>query len=100
MEKTNRGFHIKKFKDLYGEECSIQHSSLATDDAIWLGVDNPELVVFEDENMGKYITTPMPKTFSVHSRMHLNREQVEELLPILQHFVETGELADYDRTEE
>jgi len=96
MEKTNRGFGIKKFKDLYGEECSLQESSLATDDAIWLGVHDPELVVFEDENMGKYITTPMPKTFSVHCRMHLNKEQVAELIPILQNFVETGFLKEND----
>jgi hypothetical protein len=30
---------------------------------------------------------------AVDSRMHLNRKQVAELLPILQKFVETGELS-------
>jgi hypothetical protein len=29
----------------------------------------------------------------VDSRMHLSREQVAELLPILQKFVDTGELS-------
>lgn len=92
MKKTQRGFSIKEFTDLYGEKCSIQESSLATEDAIWFGVDNPKLTVFENENMGKYLNVEMPNHFRVSSRMHLSREQISELLPILQKFVETGEL--------
>jgi len=92
-KKTERGFRIAEFKDRYDNNCSIQKSSLATEDAIWLGIDNPKLVIFEDENRGRYIETEMPKTFSVDSRMHLTREQVAELLPILNKFVVTGELA-------
>lgn len=92
LEKTERGFSVGGFIDLYGERCSIQKSSLATDDAIWLGIDNPKLIVFENEQKGKYLVTDMPNNFSVSSRMHLNREQVAQLLPMLQKFVETGEL--------
>ena len=93
LEKNQRGFENGKFTDLYGEKCSIQKSSLATDDAIWLGIDKPKLTVFENEQRGNYLVAEMPKNFSVSSRMHLNREQVAELLPILQKFVETGELS-------
>lgn len=89
-EKTERGFNIIEFIDKYGEKCSLQKSSLATEDCIWLGIDNPKLTIFEDENMGKYVVTEMPKTFSVSSRMHLTREQVAELLPYLEEFVKTG----------
>ena len=92
MEKTERGFSINEFTDSYGESCSIQKSSAAMEDLIWLGIDNPKLTIFEDENMGKYLITDMPKTFSVSTRMHLNQEQVKYLLPMLQKFVETGEL--------
>jgi len=92
LKKTERGFERGEFTDLYGEKCSIQKSSLATDDAIWFGINAPKLTVFEDEKMGKYINTTVPKTWMVSSRMHLNRDQVAELLPILQKFVETGEL--------
>jgi len=95
LEKTNRGFEKGKFTDVYGEQCSIQKSSLATQDAIWLGIDNPKLTVFENEQMGKYLEVDMPKNFSVSSRMHLNRKQVAELLPFLQKFVETGELSEF-----
>lgn len=92
IEKNKRGFQHGNFTDLYGEKCSIQKSSLATDDAIWLGIYEPKLTVFENEQKGKYIVANMPDNFMVNSRMHLNREQVAELLPILQKFVDTGEL--------
>lgn len=91
VSKNNRGFKAGEFIDLYGEECSVQKSSLATQDAIWLGVSNPKLTIF-DANRSKYLITDMPSNFSINSRMHLNREQVAELLPILQRFVETGEV--------
>lgn len=66
MHPTVRGFLLGQFWDRYGELCSIQKSSLATEDAIWLGVDE--------------------------HRMHLTQEQVAALLPLLQHFAETGDL--------
>jgi hypothetical protein len=92
ISKTQRGFGIGKFKDSYGNDCSIQKSSSASDDFIWIGIDNPKLTVFEDENMGKYISTSLPKNWMVDSRMHLSRNQVAQLLPALQRFVERGEL--------
>ncbi|MBY6918144.1 hypothetical protein FDB50_15550 [Clostridium botulinum] len=64
---TERGFKLISFKDLYGKKCNIQESSLATEEAIWFGVEEV-------------------------SRMHLSREQVKEILPILQKYVDTGEI--------
>lgn len=75
LEPNSRGFTRYTFEDRYGSECSLQKSSLATEDAIWLGVDKS----FDSKER-------------VSNRMHLTREQVAELLPQLQHFVETGEL--------
>ena len=92
IEATERGFKVGKFRDSYNNDCSIQKSSSAMDDYIWLGIDKPKLTVFEDENMGKYINTVLPKNWMVDSRMHLSRKQVAELLPALQKFVETGDL--------
>lgn len=65
---TDNGFDVIEFKDLYGKDCTIQKSSLATEDAVWIGVN---------------------KEFA---RMHLTQEQIKNLLPILTKFVETGEL--------
>jgi hypothetical protein len=72
--ETARGFALIKFADLYRQECSIQKSSLATEDCIWFGVD----VDLE----GK----------TTNHRMHLSQEDVKTLLPVLEKFVKTGEL--------
>lgn len=73
IERTERGFQVARFKDRYDSECSIQNSSLASEDAIWLGVDKG----FD----GKECT-----------RMHLTRKMVKELLPLLKDFVEHGSI--------
>lgn len=92
LEPNQRGFYAGAFTDKYGEHCSIQKSSIATEDCIWLGINNPKLTVFESQSKGKYLVTDMPENFSVSSRMHLTREQVADLLPLLQNFVDTGDL--------
>jgi hypothetical protein len=84
MEKTPRGFAIHSFEDIYGQKCSIQKSSSACQDNIWFGIDNtgPHMVDINDK-----------KNSSINARMHLSQKEVKELLPLLQHFAETGELA-------
>lgn len=69
-----RGLILGEFEDRYGQKCSIQESSLATDSAIWLGVD-------VDLN-GK----------EVAARMHLTRAQVKDLIPVLRYFARNGSL--------
>ena len=66
IARTERGFDITEFTDLYGSKCSLQKSSLASQDAVWFGV--------------------------FAHRMHLTRKQVADLLPYLKRFVKTGEL--------
>lgn len=63
---TERGFDLIEFKDSYNKECSLQESSMAPLDKIWLG--------------------------TVGNRMHLDQKQVAELLPYLENFVKTGDL--------
>lgn len=79
IHKTERGFSRVDFTDRYGMACSLQDSSLATEDAIWLGC-NEGL-----HHQGECL-----------ARMHLTREMVADLLPLLQRFVETGSIVDYD----
>jgi hypothetical protein len=60
-----RGF----FNDWYGRPCTISLSSLADDRCIWVGrIDDND------------------------KRMLLNVDQVRELLPVLQRFVETQDI--------
>lgn len=68
IKTTNRGFQLIKFSDSYGVPCSLQKSSAASQDKIWLGCDNAE------------------------ARMHLTRQQVAKLLPYLERFVASGDL--------
>lgn len=63
---TVRGFVFGEFTDLHGRPCFIQKSSPGSPDCVWLGGDG--------------------------SPMHLTREMVAALLPLLRAFVETGEL--------
>ena len=87
---TERGFARIEFTDKYGVGCSLQKSSLATEDCVWLGCNeaNPQILI-----PGKgWKPVEMPSEYIANTRMHLSREQVEELLPYLNRFVETGEL--------
>lgn len=63
---SDRGFKRGEFRDHNNEKCSIQESSLATEDCLWLGADP--------------------------NRMHLTRAQVQELLPMLSCFAYSGKL--------
>lgn len=74
IDFTQRGFAVAKFTDRYGSICSIQDSSLASEAAIWLGVNTD----FE----GRECT-----------RMHLTQDMVRALLPMLTRFAETGSVA-------
>lgn len=64
--ETERGFTIYQWLDRYGVPCSLQKSSLAFEECVWLGAG--------------------------HERMHLTQAQVKALLPLLENFVKTGEL--------
>ena len=113
IKRNGRNFETGKFIDTYtgkfidrcGYECSIQKSSNATEDCIWLGIDdvNPQIMSIDairmglrqrtfDENDNGWVKFEIPKEVLLSTRMHLTREHVKELLPILQKFVETGEL--------
>lgn len=95
--KTERGFRYGAFKDRNGVECSIQESSIATEAALWLGCINPNAQVFIPHGNPAWRPFVLPKLpeggdYSFTTRMHLTQEQVRELLPLLQHFAETGRL--------
>lgn len=66
LKPTSRGFQRGLFVDRYGAECSIQESSLATESCVWLGCRG---------NMA-----------------HLTQDMAADLIPLLQHFVDTGHL--------
>ena len=95
MEKTHtqRGFGRYNFVDDYGAECSLQRSSSGV--RIWLGCNDIGLRVgypWRDVSEEELKTLLKAKELVSNSRMHLNVEQVKALLPMLQKFVETGDI--------
>lgn len=72
--KSEKGFDMYDFMDTSDQECSLQKSSDAITPKIWLGVDYS------------------PHT-QKQARMHLDQLQAKALIPILQRFVDTGEIA-------
>lgn len=93
IKYTERGFAETDFDDLYGNHCSIQKSSASEHVAVWVGIDHPEINILIK---GKWKTVLLPDDVIVSSRMHLDQEMVKQILPILEHFAETGELPDQD----
>jgi len=93
--KTHRGFALYEFEDFYNAKCSIQKSSLAEYEAIWIGIDDADPKIMASkvmENGTGWVKYPIPEDVSLNTRMHLTRDQVIELLPILNKFADTGEL--------
>ena len=60
-----RTIDFRAFKDNQGNECSISESAFE-DDCIWIGFDDDQ--------------------YSAH--VHLTRDMVRELIPVLQNFVD------------
>ena len=105
FKKTERGFDVGNFTDRYDNPCSLQHSSLATEDAVWLGIDDPKPQIMASRAAALGIKTtqttgwvpyPIPEDVSIYTRMHLTRNQLEELIPYLIGFVETGRIQSSD----
>lgn len=79
--KTLRGFRIYKFKDDFGEECSLQASSRADKSQVWLGLSEmmPKMHPVLGESLGM--------------RMLLDRKLAKKLGKMLTDFAESGELS-------
>ncbi len=101
IKLNNRGFAVGVFIDTYGSKCSVQQSSLASDDRLWVGVDDPnpqilasqaaDLGIDSPENTG-WIPYPLPSQVLLSTRMHLDEQQVKELVGVLQRWLDTGTL--------
>ena len=92
---TKRGFELYEFEDSYGCKCNLQESSNIIPH-IWLGLEKIEPMIMmrdvaidqEAENVIGWVKYPVPENVLMRSRMHLNVEQVKELIVVLQEFVD------------
>lgn len=88
---TPRGFAVFGFCDGNGEKAVIQQSSAAEAPHLWIGPDELRLKRFVPGR--SWSDCPLPEGDVIgNERLHLTRENVRELLPILQRFVETGDI--------
>jgi hypothetical protein len=95
ITKTSRGFRLAEFVDGNGERCSMQESSAAEQPMLWLGLELAEWKTFEPGVGWKTIpfpSSPPGGSILVSARMHLTQQQVQELLPYLLVFAQTGEM--------
>ena len=86
-----------RFLDDYGYQCSLQDSPIVAEDrCIWLGVDKPRIMEIgwhpEFPDRFRELSEDRRDKLYASGRMHLTREQVAELLPHLQRFIETGKI--------
>lgn len=88
--ETHRGFALGRFTDANGEMCSIQKSSVATEDMIWLGIEDANPKVLKPGEGWQVVEVPEGTIFT--TRMHLKKQHAAALIPLLQKFVDTGEL--------
>lgn len=97
---TQRGFSVIEFTDRNGLHCSIQESSSDTP-SIWLGINDAEPKIMAihaplhniktNETVG-WVPYPIPDEVLLHTRMHLNVEQVKALISTLQFWIATDRL--------
>lgn len=93
---TGRGFALYSFKDSKGVKCSVQKSSSAMRDCIWLGADDiglQEFIAFRNPAWQEVeLERSLEHHYVANNRMHLTQKQVKALLPILKEFAKTGDL--------
>lgn len=115
QKKTNRGFGWITFEDAYGHKCSLQQSSAIGDrekdldhpgsSFVWLGIDDAAPVIMKTKaralglelppgEVCGWMPYPVPEDVLFHTRMHLNRQQVADLVGRLNQWLATGEITD------
>ncbi len=99
--QTGRGFDLYEFHESGGDLCTLQKSSAMEEDYIWLGAKHLVIKGFMPYHQPDPWQTVSEKDIKDkfgfqdilgNNRMHLSRNQVAALLPILQKFVETGDI--------
>lgn len=105
IRRNHRGFRLADFTEYNGHECSIQESSSANEPLLWLGIDDPRPMILareahahgiETDAVSGWVEVPLPPGASISGRMHVTQDMAASLIPLLQHFVDTGELPDED----
>lgn len=102
-EPTCRGFNRYIFKDFYNNQCSVQESSSAGVQQIWIGIDDADpKIMASDANRLEipnltgetrgWIPFQIPDEVLLSTRMLLDREQARHIGMMLLNYAKTGKL--------
>ena len=109
FSNNDSGFPTALFKDAYDKKCSIQCSS-AIDDTdygfehpgssfLWVGIldAEPQILCKDAKKIGLPTQSDVgwqpyniPENILLTTRMHLNREQIKDIINVLQEWLDTG----------
>jgi hypothetical protein len=89
-DKTDRGFPFCEFYDLYENLCYVQDSSLAFENAIWLGVREANPLIRIPGEGWQPVDFPEGTLFK--TQMHINQNQAKALVEVLQRFIKSGSI--------
>lgn len=95
-EVSNRGYSHITFTDTHGLVGTVTESSaVGRLPCIHFGVKDPKVKVMAStlNSHGTGWVDITPEGASIDSTLHLNTDQIKLLIPILQNFVETGEVS-------
>lgn len=93
IEEDFPGKQLLSFYDHHGHECSLQISTVSEEEAIWLGCNDLGLSRYVPGSGWQKMDVP-GSDVKGNTRMHLTRDQVSALLPILSKFANEGLLVD------
>jgi hypothetical protein len=94
IEKTPNGLAVIPFRDQNFVACTLQESH-SSGRSITFGAESIGLKKFAPGEGWKDVNLDVSASdhYDANTKMHLTREQVKSLLPHLEQFVRTGELA-------
>ena len=101
VKSNNRGFRFYEFLDSYNTPCTIQKSSTAVPECLWLGLNQaePRVLHGDAKKLGLatvatygWVDYPLPEEVHIPTRMHLTRDQAKQLANMLLHFASSGDL--------
>ena len=88
----NRGLKVIEFRDICDIEFSIKK---CPNELLQININDSEPSILKydpDDNREEWIDYSIPEDTYVNIKIHLSKEQVKEIIPILCNYAYTGEL--------
>jgi len=103
-EHTERGFYTFQMIDTYDTKFDITESSSASVDRIWIQPhatckimksDAVKIGMMVEGEVSGWMEYPLPDEANIFASLHLGKKEAEEIITILQEFVDNSEYDNY-----